>query len=155
MAQRTNVQRANDKNKKILLVEDNACLREIVSQILTDDYRITEAESGEEAIEALQSKDFDLVITDLNMGEVNGIEVLKKAKALNPETMVIIMTANHDVTYYHEALELDACDYLLKPFKLTELLERVSQCLRKRESTAGKGKSIMHKTGSKDTMVNV
>jgi len=155
MAQRTNVQRANDKNKKILLVEDNACLREIVSQILTDDYRITEAESGEEAIEALQSKDFDLVITDLNMGEVNGIEVLKKAKELNPETMVIIMTANHDVTYYHEALDLAACGYLLKPFKLTDLLERVSQCLRKRESTAGKGKSIIHTSGSKGDTVNV
>ena len=155
MAQRTNVQRAKDKNSKILLVEDNLCLREIVCQILTDDYRITEAESGEEAIEALQSKDFDLVITDLNMGEVNGIQVLKKAKELNPETMVIIMTANHDVTCYHEALGLDACGYLLKPFKLTDLLERVSQCLRKRESTAGNGKSIMHTSGSKDDRVNV
>ena len=155
MAQKTNVQRAKDKNNKILLVEDNSCLREIVCQILTDDYRITEAESGEEAIEALQSKDFDLVITDLNMGEVNGIQVLKKAKELNPETMVIIMTANHDVTYYHEALGLDACGYLLKPFKLTDLLERVSQCLRKRESTAGNGKSIMHTSGSKDDRLNV
>ena len=155
MAQWTHLQKAKEKNDKILLVEDNSCLREIVCQILTDDYRITEAESGEEAIEALQSKYFDLVITDLNMGEVNGIEVLKKAKELNPETMVIIMTTNHDVTYCDEALVLDACGYLLKPFKLTDLLERVSQCLRKRESTAGTGKSIMHKSGSKNDMLNV
>lgn len=155
MAQAVDLQKAKDKNNKILLVEDNSCLREIVYQILTPDYRITEAESGEEALEALQSKDFDLVITDLNMGEVNGIEVLKKAKELNPETMVMIMAANHDVTYYDEALGLDACGYQLKPFKLNDLLERVSQCLRKRESTAGTGKSIMHKSGSKDDMLNV
>lgn len=155
MAQAIDEQNAEGKNNKILLVEDNSCLREIVYQILTGDYQITEAESGEEVIETLHNKDFDLVITDLNMGAVNGIEVLKKAKELNPETMVIIMTANHDVTCYHEALDFDACGYLLKPFTLTDLLERVSQYLRKRERKAGNGKPSMDKSGSKDHMVNV
>ena len=121
-------------NNRILVVEDNYSLLELVCQILVEqNYRVTRAKSGETAIEELKKQDFDLVITDLNMGEVNGIEVLRKTKELNPETMVIIMTANHEMKYYSEASDLDACDYLLKPFELSDFLNRVSHCLRKHE----------------------
>jgi len=154
MSQTTNLQKAK-KNNRILLAEDNSCLREVVYQILTAmDCQITKAESGEVAIEALNKEDFDLVITDLNMGKVNGIEVLKKTKELDPETMVIIMTANHDVTFYNEVLELDACDYLLKPFELSDLLERVSQCLRKRKSTGSNRKPTKRNKLSNDHSLN-
>lgn len=156
MSQALNVQKKQGKNSTILLVEDNSCLREVVYQILTAiDCQITKAESGEVAIETLKKEDFDLVITDLNMGEVNGIEVLKKTKELTPETQVIIMTANHDVTDYNKVLELGACDYLLKPFELSDFLGRVSQCLRKREIKASNGKSIMHNGGLKDHILNL
>ena len=139
MSQTREFQATEEKNDRVLVVEDNYSLLEVVYQILQgQNYQVTRAESGEEAIEALFKEDFDLVITDLNMGTVSGIEVLRKTKELNPETMVIIMTANHDMEYYGEALELDACDYLLKPFELNDFLDRVSHCLRKHEGRRAK-----------------
>ncbi len=119
-------------NYNILLVDDDPHMLDVTHEILADEgYHITTAMSGEAAIEALNTKDFDLVITDLNMGQVNGISVLKKAKELKPETMVIITTASSDVAYTIEALRLNANDYILKPFKLIDLLHRVSLCFEK------------------------
>ena len=104
-----------------------------------ENYQVTTAINGEAAIKALSENDFDLVITDLNMGQVNGILVLKKAKELNPGTTVIIMTSSVDVAFAIEALRLNADDYLLKPFNLYDLLDRVSHCLNK---TKGSGLHI-------------
>jgi DNA-binding response OmpR family regulator len=104
----------------------------VMYEILTDeDYQTSTARNGEAALAALEADDFDLVITDLNMGQVNGISVLKQAKELNPSTMVVITTANIDITYAIEALRLKADDYMLKPFNVSELLDRVSYCLGK------------------------
>ena len=117
---------------KILLVDDDHHMLNVMHEILTDeDYQITTAGNGEAALEVLETDDFDLVITDLNMGRVNGISVLKKAKELNPDTMMFITTANIDVSYAIEALRLRADDYMLKPFNVSELLDRVSRCLKK------------------------
>ena len=114
----------------ILLVDDDSSFREVIYEILTDqDYQVTKAASGEEALEVLDIRDFDLVITDLNMGVINGIEVVRKSKELHPEKTVMMMTANQDVTFFTEAKRLGVCDYLLKPFKLNDLLTRVSNCL--------------------------
>ena len=116
---------------KILLVDDNADLLDVIYEILEcKEYQITKARSGEDAIEAVSTKDFDLVITDLNMGKVNGIGVLKKTKELHPETRVMIMTANQDAAFSTEALKLGVCDYLFKPFKLDDFTTRVSNCLK-------------------------
>lgn len=139
MSQAREFQVTEENNNRVLVVDDNNCLLEIVCQILLEKkYKVTGVESGETAIEELKIKDFDLVITDFNMGEVNGIEVLRKAKELNPETMVIIMTSNNHIEHYGEALELDACDYLIKPFELSDFLNRVSHCMRKYEGRRAK-----------------
>ena len=139
MSQAMEFKALKEINNRILVVEDNYSLLELVCQILVEqNYRVTRAKSGETAIEELKKQDFDLVITDLNMGEVNGIEVLRKTKELNPETMVIIMTSNQYMKSYGEALELDACDYLIKPFELSDFLNRVSHCMRKHEGRRAK-----------------
>ena len=139
MSQTSEFQETQEKNDRVLVVEDNYSLLEVVCQILQEqNYKVTGVESGETAIEELKIKDFDLVITDLNMGEINGIEVLRKTKELNPETMVIIMTSNNYMRNYGEALELDACDYLIKPFELGDFLNRVSHCLKKNEGRGAK-----------------
>ena len=139
MSQTREFQATKEKNNRVLVVEDNYSLLEVVCQILQEqNYKVTGVESGETAIEELKIKDFDLVITDLNMGEVNGIEVLRKTKKLNPETRVIIMTSNNHIEHYGEALELDACDYLIKPFELSDFLNRVAHCLEKHESRGTK-----------------
>ena len=156
MAYATESQKTNKSVYSILLVDDGPSLLEVIYEILTDqNYQVTKARSGEEAIEALFKKDFDLVITDLNMGEVNGIEVLRKTKELNPETMVIIMTANHEMKYYSEASDLDACDYLLKPFELSDFLNRVAHCLEKHESRGTNKRKRTYKEARNDHNVNL
>ena len=126
------LKKAERVKHNILLVDDDPHMLDVTYEILTDEgYHVQRATSGETAIEALQTKDFDLVITDLNMGQINGISVLKKAKELKPEVMVIITTACSDAVYVIEALRFDANDYILKPFKLDDLLHRVSLCLKK------------------------
>jgi DNA-binding response OmpR family regulator len=102
---------------------------ELYDEILSEEgYQLTKATSGEMAIEALENQPFDMIITDLNMGTMNGLKVLKKAKELHPETMVIVMTGNTEIDYAIEALRLHADDYILKPFRIHHLLKRVSHC---------------------------
>jgi DNA-binding response OmpR family regulator len=116
---------------EILLVDDEPRILHMTSKALENTgYLVTTATNGEDAIELLHSRNFDLVITDINMGQTSGISVLKKAKELNPETKVIIMTGNIDVKLVIESLRLDADDYLLKPFDLYDLLDRVSYCFK-------------------------
>ncbi len=114
----------------ILVVDDDPSLLETNFFILEDKgYQTITATSGEQAIEALESRCFDLVITDLNMGKVNGIAVLKKAKELHPETPVIITTGNIDVQSAIEAIRFRVDDYLLKPVPRKDLLDSVSHFL--------------------------
>jgi len=96
-------------------------------------YAVTTAESGEKAIELLNTSFFDLVITDLVMTPINGMEVLKKSKETHPETMVIILTGYGNMNSAIDALRLDADDYLLKPCEPEEMYFRVSGCLEKLE----------------------
>ena len=132
MAHSVALQKKEERSGKILLVEDDPHLLDVTYEILDyENYQVTTATNGEDAINALSRNDFDLVITDLNLGQASGISVLKKAKELNPSTTVIIMTGNVDVAFAIEALRLNADDYLLKPFNLYDLLDRVSYCLKK------------------------
>lgn len=118
-----------NKHYSILLVDDNLQILELYEEILSGEgFKLKKAKNGEMAIEALEKQPFDMIITDLNMGKVDGLEVLKRAKELHPETMVIVMTGNTDIEYAIEALRLHADDYLLKPFRIHHLLERVSHC---------------------------
>jgi len=129
--------KTGQENYKILLVEDHHYLRETTHEILADEgYQVTTTTCGEAAIKTLYNKDFNLVVTDLNLGAVNGISVLKKAKELNPATKVIIMTGNTDVRFAIEALRYNANDYILKPFNLGDLLARVYHCIGKPSSLA-------------------
>ena len=121
---------AEQENHKVLVVDDNYHMRQILCEFLKDQgFAITTVKSGEDAIDLLHAHQFDIVITDLNMGRLNGIDVLKKTKELNPHTRVIITTGNSDANYVIEALRYNADDYLLKPFKIADLLERMSICL--------------------------
>lgn len=114
----------------ILLVDDDPFILKSIGPYLKDKgYQVTTAESGELAVEALSNKDVDLVITDLVMEGINGIDVLKKAKELNSETKVIIITGYGDMTSAIDALKLSAEDYLLKPCEAEEIFFRVRKCI--------------------------
>ena len=115
---------------KILLVDDDPLiLKGIGNDLEGKGYRVITAKSGEKAIELLNNDNFDLVITDLVMDQMDGIDVLKKSKESNPDTMVIILTGYGDMTSAIDALRFDADDYLLKPCEAEEIYFRVGRCL--------------------------
>jgi DNA-binding NtrC family response regulator len=122
------------KKYSILLVDDDPAILEGTGQYLEEiGYDIKLAESGEKAIEMLQADPSDLVITDLVMEKVDGIQVLKTAKQLWPEMMGIVLTGFGDMTTAIEALRLGIDDYLLKPCSPEELELRVSRCFERLE----------------------
>lgn len=118
------------KEYQILLVDDDLNVLTVIASALEHNgYQVTTASSGEVALDALTINEFDLVITDLNMSEIDGFTVLKSAKEANPGGGVMIFTGNRDPEPAVEALRLDADDYILKPCDLSELLERVANCI--------------------------
>jgi DNA-binding NtrC family response regulator len=84
-------------------------------------YDVDAAVSGEQAVEILERKPFDLVITDLRMSGMNGIDVLKRIKGMSPDTEVVVMTAYGTIEGAVEAIKSGAYDYLTKPFQPEEL----------------------------------
>lgn len=122
------------RNHEILLVDDDRNILKVIASALKHrGYQVTTASGGEAAIEALGVKAFDLVITDLNMPETDGIAVVKKAKELNQGCGVMILTGSVDPTLVARALRVGADDYMLKPCGLSELWKRVDNCLGRSE----------------------
>ncbi len=118
----------------ILLVDDDPFILEgIGADLENHGFRVTKASCGDQASELLANTAFDLVITDLVMENIDGIQVLKKAKELQPDTMVIIITGYGNLKSAIEALRHEADDYLMKPCESEEMLYRINQCLDKAE----------------------
>ncbi len=118
------------KKYQILLVDDDPfILTGIGKDLESEGFRVTTAKSGEDAVKMLGAAYFDLVVTDLVMDKIDGIQVLKKAKAVNADTKVIILTGYGDMTSAIDALRHKADDYMLKPCEPEEMKFRVSRCL--------------------------
>jgi DNA-binding NtrC family response regulator len=123
------------KNKSILIVDDEvSILNSLRKDLMMEDYQVTTALNGAEAMKILKSGHFDLVVTDLIMPGFDGIRVLQEAKTIDPEICVIILTGYGDLTSAIAALRLGADDYLLKPCDNDELLLRITRSLEKQEA---------------------
>lgn len=110
----------------ILIAEDQELARRNIQRFLQQQgYRVEEAADGLAAIEAINTSDFDLVLTDLMMPGADGLEVLKHAREVSPNTLVIVTTAYASVDSAVEALRLGAQDYILKPIIFEDLLSKV------------------------------
>lgn len=120
-----------EKNKKnILVVDDEEGARELISSILlAAGYNVTVANGGAEALAILQNKTFDLIITDIKMPYMGGIELLQKIRATGSKVDVICMTAYGEVETYLKALSLGAAEYLNKPIRIKELTRIVNKVL--------------------------
>lgn len=107
----------------ILLVDDEKKMVHLLKSILTEEgYRVTGVFSGAAAIEQLRQVSFDMILTDLRMTPIDGMEVLTTARRLHPDCEVIMMTAYASAETAVEAMKAGACDYIIKPFKTDELL---------------------------------
>lgn len=119
---------------RILVVDDEAVIRELLSDILVDEgYDVAEAESGVHAVDRLRSDpDFDLLFTDIMMPKLNGIELVREARALCPQMIPIVMTGYATLETARAAVKEGAYDYVLKPFSLSEIKLAVSNALERR-----------------------
>ena len=119
---------------KILVVDDDYSSRLFLQKILEkENYPISQCSDGLEALEILEKQQFDLVITDLKMESVDGLELLEKIKHTDPEIAVIILTGHASTKTAIEALRLGASDYLIKPINIEELRIRVKKALERQD----------------------
>ncbi|BCA80788.1 sigma-54 dependent transcriptional regulator [Desulfuromonas sp. AOP6] len=123
--------RKGDAN--ILVVDDESVIREGVRRILLQEgYQVETSSSGNLALERMQSADFDLVITDLKMPGMSGMEVLKAIRILQPDVPVVIITGYSTVETAVEAMKFGAFDYLAKPFTPEQILHLAESALKHR-----------------------
>ncbi|QHI70842.1 sigma-54-dependent transcriptional regulator [Tichowtungia aerotolerans] len=115
---------------RILIVDDEPTILNLLNKILTGQgYDTTPASNGEKALQLLESEAYDLMISDINMTPINGMELLRKASKSYPDMGVIMLTAYGTVGTAVEAMKEGAFDYITKPFKLDELVLTVQRAL--------------------------
>lgn len=113
---------------KILAVDDDFASRLLVKKVLErDQFEVTVCDSGEEALEKIKSVKFDLIISDIVMKGISGLELLKKIKQSDSELTVMLLTGNASIETAIDAMRLGAIDYLLKPINVEELQVRVKK----------------------------
>ena len=118
-------------SEKILVVDDELFVRELLLEFLsTEGYEVSLADSGEKAVELMQIQPADLVLVDLKMPGIDGIQTLKQMKKIAPNTLAIIMTGYPTIESSIEALRQGAYDYVVKPFKLNDLKSSIEKALR-------------------------
>jgi DNA-binding response OmpR family regulator len=120
-------------NGHILIIDDEAALRQTLTRILQrTGLQVTSAASGQEGLNYIAQQSFDLVYLDIRMPDMNGMEVLKIIHASHPELPVVLFTAQPDLSSALEALRQGATDYLLKPLKPNDIVERTRAILARR-----------------------
>ena len=118
---------------RVLIADDEKNLREVLqAELAADGFHACEAENGQQALAQLQEQEFDVMVLDLNMPGLGGIEVLERMKALDLPTEVVVLTANATVATAVEAMKLGAYEYLTKPFDLDTLVTIVERAYEKR-----------------------
>jgi len=123
------------ENVKIMIVDDEEGVRESFNMILKiKDYEVQTFEDGEAAISTLKKDMFDLAFIDYKLPGMDGIEVLKKIKEIDPSVEAVIVTAYASESSHANAITLGALEYLRKPFLMEEIYELVERGLRKRRS---------------------
>ncbi len=121
-------------SERILVVDDEEPIREIVCSMLTTaHYKCTQASSGMKALEVLGTEaEFELILSDLMMADLDGIGLLERTKERFPDMPVVMVTAVHDISIALSAIRNGAYDYLLKPFEREQLLATVRRALENR-----------------------
>jgi two-component system, NtrC family, response regulator PilR len=118
---------------QLLIVDDEASMRRMLEILFSQEgYDVQTAESAEAAIESLNARPFDLVISDIRMPGLSGIDLLRRLKADDSPSEVVLMTAYASTESAIEAIKLGAFDYVTKPFQVEELANIVRHASRRR-----------------------
>ena len=127
-----------DPPARLLLVDDeSAYVNVLFNRLNKRGFEVTKSFGGAEALQILRRKEFDVVILDLKMADMDGLEVLKIIKLLDPNLQVIMLTGHGSVTACRQGIEMGAYDYLMKPCTLAELVEKIEAAFREKQRVAG------------------
>ena len=139
----------------ILVIEDEAAIRRVLTKILTEEnktYDVDEAEDGLAGIEKIKGSDYDLVLCDIKMPKMDGVEVLEKAMTLKPEIPFIMISGHGDIDTAVNTMRLGAFDYISKPPDLNRLLNTVRNALDRKELVV-ENKLLKKKVSKKYEMI--
>jgi DNA-binding NtrC family response regulator len=124
----------NEKNKagqiKLLLVDDEKGFTDIIAKRMSKrDIDVTKAYSGVEALQAMRKANFDVAVLDLKMEDMDGIEILKIFKKMDPDLAVIMLTGHGSEAAAKDGIKFGAFDYLTKPCDLEELIKKIQEAV--------------------------
>lgn len=140
---------------KILVIEDEASIRRVLVKILSEEnesYQVDEAEDGLAGIEKIKKEDYDLVLCDIKMPKMDGVEVLEAVKKIKPETTMVMISGHGDLDTAVNTMRLGAFDYISKPPDLNRLLNTVRIALDRKELVV-ENKMLKKKVGKNFEMV--
>lgn len=140
---------------KILVIEDEAAIRRVLVKILSEEneaYKVDEAEDGLLGIEKIKNEDFDLVLCDIKMPKMDGVEVLEAVKKIKPETPIVMISGHGDLDTAVNTMRLGAFDYISKPPDLNRLLNTVRNALDRKELVV-ENKILKKKVSKKYEMI--
>jgi two-component system, NtrC family, response regulator PilR len=156
---------AERRTPRVLVVDDERSMRELLAIVLKrEGYEVVLAENGRSAIAALERGPFDLLISDIKMPDMSGVEVLRAAKQMDPDVLGIMITAFASTETAIEAMRLGACDYLSKPFDIDLLKMKVREKIENRhlkqenvllKRTLGLSHQFSNIIGRSETMLDV
>ena len=133
-----------DARSRILIVDDEPDITEILADLLGDNHECTTANSAEAALELLAANEFHLVVSDITMPGMSGLEMLPRAKSISPNTVVVMISGMQTVESAIGALRLGGFDYLMKPFDLRQVEAVVKRALEHRELIVAKQRYENH-----------
>jgi DNA-binding NtrC family response regulator len=121
---------------KILIIEDEAAIRRVLAKILSeenDSYQVEDAEDGLQGLEKIKNNDYDLVLCDIKMPKMDGVEVLEAVKKIKPEIPMVMISGHGDMETAIQTMRLGAFDYISKPPDLNRLLNTVRNALDRKQ----------------------
>ncbi|MGI6638627.1 MAG: response regulator [Desulfobulbus sp.] len=122
---------------RVLIVDDEDDFREtIVKRLNARKLKAEGASGGRKALEMLKEKEFDVMVLDVKMPDMDGIETLRHVKKITPDVEVIMLTGHASVEFGLKGMQLGAFDYIMKPAPLTELLDTIGQAYNKKKEGA-------------------
>src|SRR5262245_4045683 len=114
---------------RVLIIDDEEQIRNLLHEVLCNSYQCSTASSAEEALAALSHQTFDLVISDIDMGGMSGLELVPRVHSLSPDTVVVMVSGNQDIEFAIRALRVGAFDYISKPLDLRHVEASVERAL--------------------------
>ncbi len=129
----TNMETVATDKPRILVIDDDEQIRRVLLDVFRDIYNCCEASSAEEALTVLAQESFDLVLSDINMGGMSGLELVPHVLSLSPDSVVVMISGQSNIETAIEAMHAGAFDYIMKPFDIRHVEAAVERALKQRQ----------------------